>query len=149
MQRVGFGSKIGIILATAGSAVGLGNIWRFPTMTGQDGGSAFIILYLVCTLMLGIPGMIAEFIVGRHGASNALRAYSYITGKKWWAFRMDWLDLLAVQGTLKSLQHHSSKASILWRSSFFTVQLTPIHDYWKNQSFDYSDLCWQSNVSAF
>ena len=65
------------------------------------------------------------------------------------SFRMDWLDLLAVQGTLKSLQHHSSKASILWRSSFFTVQLTPIHDYWKNQSFDYSDLCWQSNVSAF
>ena len=65
------------------------------------------------------------------------------------SFRMDWLDLLAVQGTLKSLQHHSSKASILWRSSFFTVQLTPIHDYWKNQSFDYSDLCWQRNVSAF
>ena len=49
MQRVGFGSKIGIILATAGSAVGLGNIWRFPTMAGQDGGSAFIILYLVIT----------------------------------------------------------------------------------------------------
>ena len=86
MQRVSFGSKIGIILATAGSAVGLGNIWRFPTMAGQDGGSAFIILYLVCTLMLGIPGMIAEFIVGRHGASNALRAYSHITGKKWWGF---------------------------------------------------------------
>ena len=85
-NRVGFGSKIGIILATAGSAVGLGNIWRFPTMAGQDGGSAFIILYLVCTLMLGIPGMIAEFIVGRHGASNALRAYSHITGKKWWGF---------------------------------------------------------------
>ena len=73
--RVSFGSKIGIILATAGSAVGLGNIWRFPTMAGQDGGSAFIILYLVCTLMLGIPGMIAEFIIGRNGASNALRAY--------------------------------------------------------------------------
>ena len=85
-NRVSFGSKIGIILATAGSAVGLGNIWRFPTMAGQDGGSAFIILYLVCTLMLGIPGMIAEFIVGRHGASNALRAYSHITGKKWWGF---------------------------------------------------------------
>ena len=49
----------------------------------------------------------------------------------------------------KSLQHHSSKASILWHSSFFRVQLTSIHDYWKNQSFDYSDLWWQSNVSAF
>ena len=53
------------------------------------------------------------------------------------SFRMDWLDLLAVQGTLKSLfQHHSSKALILWRSAFFIVKLTSIHDYWKNQSFD-------------
>ena len=53
------------------------------------------------------------------------------------SFRMDWLDLLAVQGTLKSLlQHHSSKASFLQRSAFFIVQLTSIYDYWKNHSFD-------------
>ena len=53
------------------------------------------------------------------------------------SFRIDWFDLLEVQGTLKSLlQHHSSKASILWRSDFFIVQLTSIHDYWKNHSFD-------------
>ena len=53
------------------------------------------------------------------------------------SFRMDWLDLLAVQGTLKSLlQHDSSKASILWDSAIFIVQLSPIHDYWKNHSFD-------------
>ena len=53
------------------------------------------------------------------------------------SFKMDCLDLLAVQGTLKSLlQHHSSKASILQRSAFFTVQLTSIHDYWKNHSLD-------------
>ena len=65
------------------------------------------------------------------------------------SFRMDWLDLLAVQGTLKSLQHHSSKASILWHSAFFTVQLTSIHDHWKNHSLDQTDLGWQSNVSAF
>ena len=53
------------------------------------------------------------------------------------SFRMDWLDLPAVQGTLKSLlQHHTSKASILWHSTFFMVQLTSIHDYWKNHSFD-------------
>ena len=66
------------------------------------------------------------------------------------SFRIDWVDLLAVQVTLKSLlQHHSSKASILRRSAFFTVQLTSIHDHWKNHSFDKMDLCWQSNVSAF
>lgn len=83
MERANFGSKIGVILATAGSAVGLGNIWRFPTMAGQDGGSAFIIIYFLCTLTLGLPGMISEFIVGRHGASNAYRAYSSITKHKW------------------------------------------------------------------
>ena len=66
------------------------------------------------------------------------------------SLRMDWLDLLAVQGTLKSLlQHHSSKASILWCLAFFTVQLSAIHDHWKNHSLDQMDLCWYSNVSAF
>ena len=65
------------------------------------------------------------------------------------SFRMDRLDLLAVQGTLKSLlQHHSSKASILQHSAFLTVQLS-IPDYWKNHSLDWMNLCWQSNVSAF
>ena len=66
------------------------------------------------------------------------------------SFRMDWLELLAVQGTLKSLlRHHSSKASISQHSAFFTVQLSSIHDHWKNHSLDQTDLCWQSNVSAF
>ena len=66
------------------------------------------------------------------------------------SFRMDWLDLLAVQGTLKSLlQHHSSKASILRCSAFFMVQLTSLGDYWKNHRFDCVNLCWQSNISAF
>ena len=66
------------------------------------------------------------------------------------SFRMDWLDILAVQGTLKSLfQHHSSKASEFWHSFLYSPTLTSIHDYWKNQSFDQMDLCQQSNVSAF
>ena len=67
------------------------------------------------------------------------------------SFRIDWFDLLAVQGTLKSLlQHHSSKASILQHCLLYGATLTSsIHDYWKNHSFDYMDLCWQSNVSAF
>ena len=67
------------------------------------------------------------------------------------SFRMDWFDLLAIQGTLKTLlQHHSSKASVLQHSTFFYCPaLTSVHDYWKNHSFDYTDLCRQSNVSAF
>ena len=66
-------------------------------------------------------------------------------------FRMDWLNLLSVQGTLKCmLQHHSLKASILQQLSFlYGLTLTYIHDYWKNHNFDWMDLCQQSNVSAF
>ena len=63
---------------------------------------------------------------------------------------MGWLNLLGVQGTPKSLlQYHNSKATILWCSAFYMVQLTSIHDYWKNHSFDYTDLSWQRDVSDF
>ena len=77
-NRGTFGSKLAIILTTAGSAVGLGNIWRFPFMTGQNGGAAFILIYLGCVLILGIPGMISEFVVGRYSQSNAARAYGNV-----------------------------------------------------------------------
>lgn len=83
-NRGNFGSRIGLVLATAGSAVGLGNIWRFPFTTGQNGGAAFIIIYIICILMLGLPGMISEFIIGRHAATNAVRAYGVISGKRVW-----------------------------------------------------------------
>lgn len=83
-DRTNFGSRLGIVLATAGSAVGLGNVWRFPYMTGQNGGAAFIILYLGCILLLGIPGMVSEFIVGRHSQSNAARAYASFSKSRAW-----------------------------------------------------------------
>ncbi len=83
MARANFG-KIGVILATAGSAVGLGNIWRFPYMTGENGGAAFILLYIACVFILGIPGMLCEFVVGRHGASNAVRAYQQFGHSPHW-----------------------------------------------------------------
>jgi len=81
-KRGTFGSKLAIILTTAGSAVGLGNIWRFPFMTGQNGGAAFILIYLGCVFILGIPGMISEFIVGRYSQSNAARAYGSVGFKR-------------------------------------------------------------------
>ena len=69
------------------------------------------------------------------------------------SFRMDWLDLFAVQRTLKSLlQHHSSKSSVLRHLAFFRIRLSHpylTHDYWKNHSFYCLDICWQTNVSAF
>ena len=84
LERANFGSKMGVILATAGSAVGLGNVWRFPYMAGQNGGAVFIIIYVVCVLLLGIPCMISEFIVGRHGQANTARAYRTLSGGTPW-----------------------------------------------------------------
>ena len=84
LERANFGSKIGVILATAGSAVGLGNVWRFPYMAGDNGGAAFIIIYVACILILGIPCMINEFIIGRHAQSNTARAYNKLSGGKAW-----------------------------------------------------------------
>ena len=85
LERASFGSKLGVILATAGSAVGLGNIWRFPYMTGQNGGAIFIIIYVFCILLLGIPCMISEFIIGRHGQANTARAFRIMSGDTIWS----------------------------------------------------------------
>ncbi|MBR1401782.1 MAG: sodium-dependent transporter [Prevotella sp.] len=74
-HRGAFASRLGIILATAGSAVGLGNIWRFPYEVGQNGGAAFILVYLCCIVALGVPAMLCEFILGRRAQANASRAY--------------------------------------------------------------------------
>lgn len=86
LERASFGSKLGVILATAGSAVGLGNVWRFPYMTGQNGGAVFIIIYLLCVLLLGIPCMISEFIIGRHGQANTARAFRRVSDGTAWSF---------------------------------------------------------------
>ena len=83
-ERGNFGSKLGVILASAGSAVGLGNIWRFPYETGNHGGAAFILIYLGCILLLGLPIMIAEFLIGRHSQANTARAYQILApGTQW------------------------------------------------------------------
>ena len=84
-ERDNFGSKLGVILATAGSAVGLGNVWRFPYMAGENGGAVFIIIYVLCVLLLGIPCMVSEFIVGRHGHANTARAYRKLSNGTPWA----------------------------------------------------------------
>ncbi len=85
-ERANFGSKLGVVLATAGSAVGLGNVWRFPYIAGQDGGAAFIIIYVISVVLLGIPCMVSEFIIGRHGASNTARAYGRMSNDSAWKF---------------------------------------------------------------
>ncbi len=92
LERANFGSKLGLILATAGSAVGLGNVWRFPYMTGQNGGAVFILIYVLCVCILGIPCMVSEFIIGRHGASNTARAYTKMANGTAWK----WIGYLQV-----------------------------------------------------
>lgn len=83
-KRGGFGGKIAAILAAAGSAIGLGNIWRFPYITSEHGGGAFIIIYLGCILLLGLPLLIAEFSVGHNSKCNPVDAFSKI--RKGWGW---------------------------------------------------------------
>ena len=93
-KRAVFGSRFAAVATTVGSAVGLGNIWRFPYETGIHGGSAFILCYLCFALMVGVPVLIAEFILGRSTRSNILGAYRKLTpGKKW--YRAGYLGIVA------------------------------------------------------
>lgn len=92
MERENFGTKLGAILAAAGSAVGLGNVWRFPIETGQNGGAAFIIIYVLCILVLGLPIMISEFMIGRYTHANTAGAYRILSNGSLW----QWVGRLGV-----------------------------------------------------
>lgn len=81
-----FASKIGLIAATVGSAVGLGNVWRFPAETQANGGAAFLIIYIACVFLLGVPVMVAEFAIGRSGRSDAVGSFINLgASRPWWA----------------------------------------------------------------
>ena len=81
-SRGEFTSSFGFIMAAAGSAIGLGNIWGFPTQTAQNGGAAFVLLYLILAFVVGYPILLAEFTIGRHTQSNPVGAYQKIKGGK-------------------------------------------------------------------
>lgn len=103
MSRANFGSKLGVILASAGSAVGLGNIWRFPFETGNHGGAAFILIYLGCVLFFGIPIMIAEFMIGRHSRTNTAGAYQILAPRTHWR----WVGRMGVLAGFLILSYYS------------------------------------------
>ena len=85
-KRETFGSSFGLLAAAVGSAVGLGNIWRFPTITGQNGGAAFLIVYLAMVAVIGVPIMIVEFVIGREGRTDAIGSFRKLApGKPWFA----------------------------------------------------------------
>jgi neurotransmitter:Na+ symporter, NSS family len=81
--RAGFSSRLGFIMAAAGSAVGLGNIWKFPYEAGQNGGAAFLVVYIILTFLLCYPVMIGEIAIGRRANSDAYGSYSKLGGKRW------------------------------------------------------------------
>lgn len=84
-NRATFASRLGAVAAAVGSAVGLGNIWRFPYETGQNGGGAFLMIYILSVLFMGIPLLIAEFVIGRSAHANVSRAFKTLApGTKWY-----------------------------------------------------------------
>lgn len=93
-SRDQFASKIGFVLAAAGSAIGLGAIWKFPYMAGTNGGSVFILLFILCTVIIGLPILIAEFMIGRRGQLDPINSFkSQAPGKPWYI--VGWLGLIA------------------------------------------------------
>jgi neurotransmitter:Na+ symporter, NSS family len=83
--RGAWGSRVGFILAAAGSAVGLGNIWRFPTQVGQGGGAAFVLIYLLCVFLICVPILIAELTIGRRAQQSPVGAFASIKPRTpWW-----------------------------------------------------------------
>ena len=117
-DRVNFGSKIGAILAAAGSAGGLGNIWRFPYEAGNHGGAAFILVYLACVFILGMPIMIAEFTVGRRAKASTGKAFGILApGTQW-----KWLGRLGVLSGLLILGYYSVVAG--WTLEYIVTSLT-------------------------
>ena len=117
-DRVNFGSKLGAILAAAGSAVGLGNIWRFPYEAGNHGGAAFILVYLACVFVMGMPIMIAEFTVGRHSKASTGKAFSVLApGTQW-----KWIGFLGVLAGLLILGYYSVVAG--WTLEYIVAALT-------------------------
>jgi NSS family neurotransmitter:Na+ symporter len=84
--RDAFASTIGAFAATLGSAIGLGNIWKFPYLTGSNGGAAFVLTYLLAVALVGIPVMVIEHVIGRRMRLNAVHAYGQVVpGQKFWS----------------------------------------------------------------
>ena len=142
-KRDSFGSKIGAVLVAAGSAIGLGSIWRFPYMTGENGGGAFLVVYLLCVLIVGIPVMLAEFAIGTHTRKSPVKAYNQLSPRwKWLGYNSVVVSLLisgfyyivagwsleyfvsSINGTLYSaadFHQHFAAFTASWRQPLYTI----------------------------
>lgn len=107
-SRDKFSSGLGTLAATLGSAVGLGNIWKFPYLTGSNGGAAFLLVYLICTLLIGLPVMIAEISLGRKAKANAIHTFEKLSpGSKHWRL----VGLAGVMGSFFILAFYTEVAA--------------------------------------
>ena len=102
-KRGGFATKIGILMATVGSAVGLGNIWRFPYETGRNGGAAFLLVYLLSIFIIGFPVVMAEFVIGRKAKANPVGAFKKLAPNTKW----HWVGYMGVLAGLLILGYYS------------------------------------------
>ena len=91
-NREQWGSRLGFILAASGSAVGLGNIWKFPSMAGENGGAAFTLIYLICIFVVGLPIVIAEFVIGRKTQLSPVGAFKLLAPNTNWK----WVGVIGV-----------------------------------------------------
>lgn len=115
-KRASFGGKLSVILVAAGSAIGLGALWRFPYIAGKHGGAAFLLVFLLSVLVVGIPVMLAEFAVGRHTKKNAVGAFRALS-KRW-----SWLGYSGVLGALLISGYYYLIAG--WSLEYFISSVT-------------------------
>lgn len=115
-SRASFGGKLSVILVAAGSAIGLGALWRFPYIAGKHGGAAFLLVFLLSVLVVGIPVMLAEFAVGRHTKKNAVGAFRALS-KRW-----SWLGYSGVLGALLISGYYYLIAG--WSLEYFISSVT-------------------------
>lgn len=102
-MRESFGSRFGALVAMAGSAVGLGNLWRFPYLVGENGGAAFIIVYIILSFLICLPIFISEFVIGRRSQRNAYAAFRDLSGGSAWR----WVGLFTIMVPLIVLSYYS------------------------------------------
>lgn len=102
-MRESFGSRFGALVAMAGSAVGLGNLWRFPYLVGENGGAAFIIIYIILSFLICLPIFVSEFVIGRRSQRNAYAAFRDLSGGSAWR----WVGLFTIMVPLIVLSYYS------------------------------------------
>ena len=119
LERETFSSRLGFILISAGCAIGLGNVWRFPYITGQYGGASFVLMYLIFLLILGLPIMVAEFSVGRASQRSAAKSFDILEpkGTKWHLFKY-----AAITGNVVLMMFYTTVAG--WMLGYFVKSVS-------------------------